>query len=228
MHLLSEQKCPYCEAKLLKEPKRGATCKKCGKVFHVVTRPSDRKKVIVTEEEQRVFQEEWLGQDELMLLKNTIARLYLKEADFKKAFDAESKLLEKKFGSLPQAKDVLWGLANALIAEKIRAGDWNNLSNLYGDMGRYLYFSGKPSMQFQQEAKKCELRYYKQMGITKVQIIGGDTCCATCTRHSGKQVTTDTALKEMALPQKECTNLLSHDAHSPDSWCVCGYTMEID
>jgi len=53
--------CPYCNAQLDSMPTRKKKCPSCGKFILVRTRPSDRQRVLVTEEGARQFEEEREG-----------------------------------------------------------------------------------------------------------------------------------------------------------------------
>ena len=51
--------CPYCNKKLKKIPSRKSKCEYCQKFIYVRTRPSDRKIVLVSEEELKIIESEW-------------------------------------------------------------------------------------------------------------------------------------------------------------------------
>lgn len=229
MYVIAEKKCPYCNVELAKEPKRGSACKKCGKKFHVVSHPKDKKKVIVTQEEYQAFQLEWLGQGELKSLRDTVSFSYPDGTNFDKKFENEEKILTKKYDAQPQAKDVVWGMANQQLQEKMRVGDLGGLANLYRGMARYLYVSGKQSTQLQQEALKCELRFWVQLGFTETEIISADVCCDTCKPLNHKKIEIAQAIKEMPLPQIKCSNFESFAELNPATgWCLCAYVTVTD
>ncbi len=50
--------CPYCDAILDKFPQRKSTCKKCGGIIYIRTRPIDQKKVLLKETELALFDKE--------------------------------------------------------------------------------------------------------------------------------------------------------------------------
>lgn len=56
---ITSPKCPYCNAELAKFPARKTKCKNCGKYIYVRTRPLDRKKVLLKENELELLEEEW-------------------------------------------------------------------------------------------------------------------------------------------------------------------------
>src|SRR5579863_10040178 len=51
--------CPNCGSMLSKRPRRKAKCAHCGEFIYVRTRPSDRKRVLVTKGEADALQAEW-------------------------------------------------------------------------------------------------------------------------------------------------------------------------
>lgn len=217
MYLISEQKCPYCHKQLSKEPKKKAVCKDCGQAFRVVTRPSDREKVTATEEEYQAFQ-----------FRSNLATFYSKEGEFKKNFGIEKERLKKlkKFGKDPSENDVLWGLANRLLQEKMKSGNWADLGRLYFEMALYLHEIGKPSFRLQQEAKKMELLNDKKTEVIKKVKILTSGCCSACKKQEGKVFLVDEAIKKMPIPVKNCTYMINKKA--PEGWCVCGYVPMIE
>ncbi|MFH1022391.1 MAG: hypothetical protein V1809_03295 [Planctomycetota bacterium] len=54
-----ESACPYCKTNLEKRPVRKSKCKSCGQYIYVRTRPSDKKKVLVTEDQKKKIDELW-------------------------------------------------------------------------------------------------------------------------------------------------------------------------
>ncbi|OGN90711.1 MAG: hypothetical protein A2158_03860 [Chloroflexi bacterium RBG_13_46_14] len=55
----TEPTCPYCSQSLVKMPGKKTKCPSCGKFMYVRTRPSDRKRVIVTEQDAAKIEEQW-------------------------------------------------------------------------------------------------------------------------------------------------------------------------
>ena len=52
-------KCPYCKKQQIKIPGRKKKCEFCGEFIYVRTRPSDRKKVLVTEKQVGDIERQW-------------------------------------------------------------------------------------------------------------------------------------------------------------------------
>lgn len=53
--------CPNCHQELIKRPGRKTKCPHCGTFIYVRTRPLDRKRVLVTADEARRLQAEWVA-----------------------------------------------------------------------------------------------------------------------------------------------------------------------
>lgn len=214
MYLIGEKKCPYCNADFLKEPKRGSRCKKCGDVFHVITRPSDKKIIITTEEEFQVFN-----------FRKKLEYFYLDNPrEFEKALETARKNLKKssRFGHNPKERDVLWRLANDIVAQKTKSGDFSNLSQVYFVMALFLHEIGEPHFQLLRASHRIGLEYFKGQNIKNVSIMSL-SCCPACQKLDGKKMEVNKALKEMPLPSKNCTHKIN--AKAPDGWCVCSYTI---
>ena len=66
--------CPYCMQGLDKIPTRKSKCPHCGEYMYSRTRPSDRKKVLVTEKQKEEIEEQWAKyyeiQEESNLMEN--------------------------------------------------------------------------------------------------------------------------------------------------------------
>jgi hypothetical protein len=55
----TEVVCPYCRNRLDKKPGRKKKCPHCANFIYVRTRPLDNQKVLVTEEQREVIEEQW-------------------------------------------------------------------------------------------------------------------------------------------------------------------------
>lgn len=55
----SEAKCPYCEYMLTKFPQKKTKCPKCSNDIYVRTRPFDRAKILVKDDELKNIEQEW-------------------------------------------------------------------------------------------------------------------------------------------------------------------------
>lgn len=208
MYLIAENKCPYCHKGLSKTPKKKALCNNCGKSFRVVTRPSDRQKVIATEAENVAFK-----------FYTNLVRFFPTEKVFEDTFENTKKELQISFKHEPQEADILWSISNRLIQDKAKIGDLAELGQLYFEMALYLHQIGKPCFLLKQQSSKMELMSYKGI-YDKVQITA-NICCNICKKLDGKIFPFNEALKKLPIPVKNCVNKLNEKA--PDGWCICGY-----
>ncbi len=120
--------CPYCGSELEKMPGRKKKCPDSGEFIFVRTRPLDRKKVLITEdqieqiEEQRAIAGGW--HDEFL--------------DRKDKFEKERARLEEQFGSEPSHSDIRWSLWNKELIEHAVNGNWGFYRNVKFSMAEQL------------------------------------------------------------------------------------------
>ncbi len=94
----------------------------------VRTRPSDNKKVLVTEAQAKVIEEQWS-------IANGTHETYLKE---KNAFEDEKASQTKRFGCMPSDNDVKWALLNRQLTEHALNGNWGFYRNTKLQMAELL------------------------------------------------------------------------------------------
>lgn len=113
-------KCPYCSKLLDKIPTRKSKCPYCGEYMYSRTRPSDRKKVLVTEKQTEEIEEQWAKfyeiQEESNLMENP-------------EFVSAKKELSKQFGKEPSLDDVKWRVFNQKIIEYASTKQWGLYRN---------------------------------------------------------------------------------------------------
>src|SRR3989337_1781295 len=94
--------CPYCSAPLKKRPQKKMKCPHCGHFILVRTRPTDRKRVLVTENQAMEIEDQWdqiHSEPEIRIQK-------------KEAFEGEKEMKTRKLGGEPSDNDVIWSLLN--------------------------------------------------------------------------------------------------------------------
>lgn len=120
--------CPYCNQALEKRPSRKTKCPHCGNDIYARTRPSDQKKVLVTEAQAQEIDEQWMK-------KNGTYDAYLEEqAEFQRT-KAE---LTKLFGHEASDRDVYWAIYNQKSIDHAQAMNWGLYRNTRFDMGELL------------------------------------------------------------------------------------------
>jgi hypothetical protein len=191
-------KCPYCNNVLDRKPSRKKKCPFCGKYIYV------RNKKLVTEERANIIDE--------------LKRFNFTDNQYKES----KKILERKFGHKPNYYDVIWHICNKEIIKN--RNNYNELRFLYYNMALFLNNRNKDCFQILQQAKKMDLLYFKSINNEEVVINGG--ICPSCQKLNGKIFKIDDALKQMPIPNKNCTNI-RHDKKR--SFCLCYYdpTSEI-
>ena len=84
--------CPYCNEKLEKIPTRKSKCPHCKEYIYSRTRPSDRKKILIREDQIKELEKEWSKYYE----EKEKSELY-EQDDFKKARDDLASIRRDKF-----------------------------------------------------------------------------------------------------------------------------------
>ena len=212
-------KCPYCDAELNPVPQRKKKCPSCGQYIYVKTRPSDRLRVLATEEGARQIEAEWNRIEDEQHLKSLPGRYGIGE----KELEDVGEQLSKKFGFSAKTTDIIWAILNQRAIDLMKHGDWGNLASLYFEQALFLHFEeGKECFHILQESKRCQLRDYQYSGIVKkVEIVGaGDSSCAKCQALRGKVFTVTEALESMPIPTENCENAYGY--------CRCVYLPIID
>ena len=92
--------CPYCFSDLLKFPGRKKKCPKCGQFIFVRTRPCDKKKILIKEDQI-------IRIDELWSIENGTHNQFLAE---RKKFSDQKNELMKETGETPSDNQIKWAL----------------------------------------------------------------------------------------------------------------------
>ncbi|MCG2720058.1 MAG: hypothetical protein L6266_05025, partial [Nanoarchaeota archaeon] len=116
------KKCPYCKKSLEIIPKRKKKCVFCGEFIYVRTRPSDRKKVLVTDKGKEEIEKQWVIYLQIREEKE-LAFLYPKE--YKKAEEE----LRKKWGTKPTFKDIKWIILQKQVLKYASEKQWGLYRN---------------------------------------------------------------------------------------------------
>jgi hypothetical protein len=99
--------CPCCEIALERMPGRKKKCPGCGEFIYVRTRPSDRQRILITEEQIPLIEELWAIEN------GTHSQLLAK----RQAYEDEKEMLGKRFGKEPSDIDIQWSLLNKSLVE---------------------------------------------------------------------------------------------------------------
>ncbi len=116
-------------------PQRKTKCIACGNFVLVRTRPTDKKRVLVTEEQAHLLEEQWsIAADRARLLSMN-----------REGYDEERERLRAKFGGEPRPEDVLWGLLNRERVHYAQEWKWGLYRNATFGMGEVLRIENRPS-----------------------------------------------------------------------------------
>ncbi len=125
---VAESVCPYCSRLLQRKPTKKTKCPQCGKVIYVRTRPQDQLKVLVTEQQADLLEEQW------SIIKGRHGE-YLAQ---KRKIETERVRLTKLFGTAPSENDVKWGLLGKDAMEHAVNGNWGFYRNARFQMAEVL------------------------------------------------------------------------------------------
>ena len=139
--------CPYCENMLEKRPGRKKKCPHCGNFILVRTRPSDRKRVLVTEEQADFVDEQWA-------IHNGTHDVYLQR---KREYEDAKASLRERLGCEPLDSDVRWNLLNLKRSKAGRDLDWGTYSLVTFDMAEFLRKEGKVESALEMCCEACYL-----------------------------------------------------------------------
>jgi len=126
--------CPYCDIELDKMPGRKKKCPSCGKFIYVRTRPSDRQKILIREDQIETIETQWAK-----LLDNTRKQFPIEQD----VFEAEKEELRKKFGCEPSEHDIRWSILNKELLINAQEFKWGLYRNTRLSMGNLLKFESK-------------------------------------------------------------------------------------
>lgn len=210
--------CPYCNADLSPAPKRKKKCPACGGLVFVRTRPSDRRKVWVTEAQAQELED---LRAEYHSVQERFKGIGVDEAE--QAHIVRE--LTKRFGRAPSPGDVFRDAANKKILEAGRRGDDATLSNIYWHQARFLFEEGRDYFSVMAESHRHILLANQGGlgGLIQYATILTDGCPA-CKRLEKRKYRIEHALREMPLPVKGCTWGLDQGPDgNKQGWCCCMY-----
>ena len=142
-----EDVCPYCSGVLKKQPQRKTKCPHCGHLILVRTRPSDRKRVLVTERQAVEIETQW----------TEIQSVPPSRISWKEGFNEEKQRLKAKFGREPSDNDVTWSLLNKELLEYSTKQHWGLYRNTLFEMGQVLQAESKLAEALKRYLEVCYL-----------------------------------------------------------------------
>jgi len=126
--------CPYCNRKLKVIPKAKKKCPYCEKYIFVRTRPLDRKKVLIREDQKEDLEKEW-------------EKYHAQKEEESLTEDSQymeaKKELKKQFGKEPSVNDVKWRKIGKEEIEHVKKRQWGLYRNNQLDKVNILSKEGK-------------------------------------------------------------------------------------
>lgn len=154
-------KCPHCMRTLNKIPKRKSKCPHCKEYIYSRTRPLDKKKVLVTEEQKDAIELEWTrfyeAREQAELMEND---------DYATA----KKELAQRFGKEPSINDVKWRVYNQKTLDLAVQRQWGLYRNNKLDMAKLLQKEGKNKQALSLFLEIC---YLDLNGCRNIGIVNG-------------------------------------------------------
>lgn len=203
--------CPYCKKSLTFIPAKDISCPFCGNMIYV-RKIKDKKEK--TEYYDRLLSESKESAIFIRKIFDSIKGWTFNEDDF----NNRKNFLILKTGKVPKDTDVL----RSLLLEVQTKG-----VIVYNQLAMILNWEGKDTYQFLFNVRKTELTNLKKSKIVqKVKIITGAKqgeieSCPECKAMQGKIFTIDEALKQMPIPNKNCTCKIYDKTRG---LCRCIYT----
>ncbi|MDP2982416.1 MAG: hypothetical protein Q8O92_03700 [Candidatus Latescibacter sp.] len=215
--------CPYCKNILEQKPTRKKKCPFCNNFIYVRTLPTNKKKVLVTENDAKKIEMEW----DKINYRKSIMQLLGNYGITEKEYDKRKKELTIKLTSEANDRDVIWSLFNELIMKKIKNNELGELYIIYYQMALFCNRERRDCFHLLKSAAEMYLLHEKQSGITKKVKINtmGTNSCEACQKLNGKVFTIEEALEKMPIPCKECTHKQYDDERG---FCRCQYTGVFD
>jgi DNA-directed RNA polymerase subunit RPC12/RpoP len=139
--------CPSCGAILAERPARKTKCPHCGSYIFVRTRPLDRQRVLVTEEQARNLEAQWAG-----FPRERIAPMLNQ-----KEMEELRPVLAKQFGKPPSDTDVAWAYLNQKTLQYMKHRQWGLYRNARLSMGAVLENEGKLEAALRHYLEVCFL-----------------------------------------------------------------------
>lgn len=139
--------CPYCNTKLEKMPSRKKKCPSCGDFIFVRTRPSDKKKILVTAEQAEQVDEQW------SIVNGTHEEYLARKAEYEKTKNK----LAKRFGTDPSDNDIMWDIYNRQRLKYARGLKWGLYRNTIFSMAEILRKESKLDRALELYLEVCYL-----------------------------------------------------------------------
>ena len=196
-------RCPHCGETLSARPERSRKCPLCRAPIVVRTSPTDKAKLLMTEEQAAAYDES----------KESVSR-------FKRALKASEEVGIGRSQLVATLREMAWDgsetpnpieafLALSEAAAK-RAGlgqDWATYSSIRSLQRLTAYMDGRDTLHYQQEWSVAELLQLRDSGARKVRILtsADDRTCPGCKQAARSSMSIDDAMATLPIPNA-CTS----------------------
>jgi uncharacterized protein YkuJ len=199
--------CPYCGVVLDPPPRATKKCPVCGEKMHLKTVAGTDERRLMTEADIAENDEAW---GRYHFRKRAIwasEMIGCSEEDFLRT----EQRLAGKWKTLPGPGDVFWSLANHAGVEAAAQGEWRHASNIYRNMGMWLYKErGESPVKLLREARIARLRDLASTNGKQARVrafdCNDDEVCEACLSNRGKTWTVAEALDSPPVPHPDCAN----------------------
>jgi len=203
-----KKRCPNCNQKLEKPPKRKSKCPHCGELIFV------RSKLLVSEDRA--------------LELDAIVRLDMfdiTEIEFLKF----RKKLSRRFGKLASIADTKWAIYNDMLTRSMKTSDFQTMKMLYFAMAGQTREEKKPNYKnLLVQSQKMELYEYKKSDYVKkvrTQTVNDMHVCQKCSDYAEVEHKLEDVLKNDTFVASICESI-GHDGM--DGYCRCWYSPIVE
>jgi hypothetical protein len=125
----ASQACPNCGVVLARMPQKKTRCRDCKNYIYVRTRPQDRRRVLLREDQLAELERQWV------IEAATRPRIRPRPAE---ALNHARAALSSVFGRLPSERDVLWRVLNDELLEATTSESWGLYTSTQFEVGELL------------------------------------------------------------------------------------------
>jgi DNA-directed RNA polymerase subunit RPC12/RpoP len=130
--------CPYCNFQFDNMPKSKRQCPNCKKTIYNRTRPLDNKKVLLTEDQLVILEDELKIRHMLSLI-----RRYVNTPRQQTVYDNVKLELTTKFGKTPNDNDIFWAFLNNETRYYASCNNWGLYTSAVSQQAQLLLDEGK-------------------------------------------------------------------------------------
>ena len=112
--------CPHCNGYLTRFPQRKTKCPYCDRIIYSRSRPLDRKKVLLNDEESEIVEKEWIEFNKFQHLTRIISAIIPENVDaiLSEAYEELRSSLQKE----PTIGEMLWEINKKKSEQSLKAG----------------------------------------------------------------------------------------------------------